>query len=152
MTREVRQRIAICVSLVGTLTGCNDVTQQKAAAVEAARHFRAQYNSGACEEIYDAASAYFQRHETRSRWLRDCTDLRARFGDLSEFTPATNNAWPLGQVGIVWVRGPAKFSYGSAEVRLDWDLSKQSPALFNVLILSGGEQTSIPGFTGEVRN
>jgi hypothetical protein len=77
--------------------------------------------------------------------------LRTRFGPWSEFTPATNNAYPFGTVGNVWVRGPAHFLNGEADVRLDWDLTNDHPALCNLLIEAAGEQVSIPGFTGEIR-
>lgn len=55
-------------------------------------------------------------------------------------------------VGIVWIRGPAQFETGTAQVRLDWDLANGHAALFSVLIESGGGQISVPGFTGEIRN
>jgi hypothetical protein len=152
MAIRSRVRAGICAGLVFLLTGCNDVDKQKRLAVGASQVFQALYNSGSCRQIYDNASRYFQAHETPSRWMRDCTDLQARFGALSEFEPASNNNWPFGRVGIVWVRGPAKFVHAAADVRLDWDLSQERPALFNVLIESGGVQTSIPGFTGEIRN
>ena len=35
---------------------------------------------------------------------------------------------------------------------LDWDLANDHAALFNVLIEAGGEQISVPGFTGEFRD
>jgi hypothetical protein len=139
-------------TLVNILTGCNDISKQKSLAVSAAKRFQTLYNTGSCQQLYDDASHYFQSHETRPRWLRDCAELRTRFGPWSEFTPASNNNWPFGEVGIVWVRGSAQFLNGRAEVRLDWDLTNDRPALFNFLIEAGGEQTSIPGFTGEIRN
>ena len=139
-------------TLINILTGCNDISKQKSLAVSAAKRFQTLYNTGSCQQLYDDASHYFQSHETRPRWLRDCAELRTRFGPWSEFTPASNNNWPFGEVGIVWVRGSAQFLNGRAEVRLDWDLTNDRPALFNFLIEAGGEQTSIPGFTGEIRN
>ncbi len=148
--------IAAHVSAVLTLftlaTGCNDTGAQKALAVAAATGFQALYNSGSCQQLYDDASHYFQSHETRPRWLRDCAELRGRFGTWSKFTPAFNNSWPIGRVGIVWVRGAAQFSNGPAEVRLDWDLTSGRAVLFNILIEAGGQQISVPGFTGEIRN
>ena len=103
-------------------------------------------------QIYAEASRYFQLHETDRRWLRDCAQLQMRFGRWTEFTSTESITWPVGRVGIVWVRGQAQFEKGSAEVRLDWDLSGDRPALNNLLIETGGEQTSIPGFTGDVRD
>jgi hypothetical protein len=161
MFRRSRYRIksGTCIAtlfavftLVNILTGCNDTSKQKSLAAAAAKRFQALYNSDSCQQLYDDASHYFQAHETRPRWLQDCAGLRTRFGSWSEFTPASTVTWPFGQVGIVWVRGPAKFLNATADVRLDWDLTNDRPALFNVLIEAGGEQTSIPGFTGEIRN
>jgi hypothetical protein len=113
---------------------------------------QALYNSGSCQQIYDDASQYFQSHETLPRWLQDCTELQRRFGAWSEYTPKSNVTWPIGPVGIVWVRGSAQFSNGPANVRLDWHLTNGRTALFDVLIETGGEQTAIPGFTGEIGN
>jgi hypothetical protein len=121
-------------------------------AVAATKHFQELYNAGACEQLYDDAGHYFQAHETRPRWLRDCADLRRRFGDWTEFTPTSNNAWPFGEPGTVWVRGPAQFSNGPADVRMDWNLANGRATLENILVESGGQQISVPGFTGEVRN
>jgi hypothetical protein len=139
-------------ALALTFAGCNDTQKQKSLAIAASQRFQQLYNAGACQQIYDDASAYFQRHETRSRWLKDCDEVRKRFGSWIAFTPGSNNSWPFGSVGIVWVRGAARFENGAAEVRLDWDLGNDRPALNNVLIQAGGEQISIPGFTGEVRD
>jgi len=133
-------------------TGCNDIQKQKSRAMTASRHFQSLYNTGSCRQIYDDASAYFQSRETRPRWLKDCDEVRKRFGSWLEFTPTLNNAWPIGPIGIVWVRGSARFANGVAEVRLDWDLTHDRAALFNVLIEDGGEEVSIPGFTGAVRD
>jgi hypothetical protein len=140
------------LALATFLTGCNDTAQQKSLAVAAAQHFQEIYNSGSCEQLYDDASPYFKTHETRPRWLRDCAELRERFGAWNKFTPASNVTWPIGPVGIVWVRGPAQFSNGPAEVRLDWDLTNHRAALFDVLVEAGGQQVAIPGFSGEIRN
>lgn len=118
----------------------------------AVKHFQALYNSGSCRQLYDDASYYFQSHETRPRWLQDCAELRRRFGTWIDFTPASNNGWAIGQVGIVWIRGSARFLNAPAEVRLDWDLTNNRATLFDVLIEAGGEQIAIPGFTGEIRN
>jgi hypothetical protein len=126
--------------------------QAESLAVAAAQQFQSLYNSGLCSQLYDEAGRYFQAHETRRRWLRDCDQLRKRFGFWSQFTPTSSAVWPVGQVGIVWVRGPARFESGPAEVRLDWDLTNDHAALFNVLIEAGGEQISVPGFTGELRD
>ena len=35
---------------------------------------------------------------------------------------------------------------------MDWNLTNGHAALFNVLIEAGGEQISVPGFTGEFRD
>jgi hypothetical protein len=149
---RILAQVAVVLTLFTLATGCNDTGAQKALSVAAATRFQALYNSGSCQQIYDGASHYFQSHETRPRWLRDCAELRGRFGTWSEFTPASNNAWPIGRVGIVWVRGSAKFSNGPAEVRLDWELTNGRAVLFNVLVEAGGQQISVPGFTGEIRN
>jgi hypothetical protein len=136
-------------ALATSLTGCNDTTKQKTMAEAAAKRFQALYNSGSCQQLYDEASHYFHTHV---RWLRDCDQLRKRFGRWAEFNPASNNNWPIGQVGIVWVRGSAQFESGQAQVRLDWDLANDHAALFNVLIETGGEEVSVPGFTGDIRD
>ncbi len=132
------------------LTGCNNVLRQRDQAIHAAERFRALYNN-ACQEIYDSASRNFRRHEMPGRWLRDCVELHQRLGYWRQFTPKTSNGWPIGEVGIVWIRGPARFDLGPADVRLDWDLADGHAALYNLLIEPGGEQISIPGFSGEVR-
>jgi hypothetical protein len=49
------------------------------------------------------------------------------------------------------VRGPARFASGTAVVRLDWELGRETTALYNLLIEFDGERISIPGFWGEVR-
>jgi hypothetical protein len=134
------------------LTGCNDTSRQKTLAAAAAERFKALYNSGSCQQLYDDSSQYFQKHETRVRWLQDCDQLRKRLGRWAEFSPRENNSWPVGEVGIVWIRGPAQFEAGPAQVRLDWDLANDHAALFNVLIETGGGQIAVPGFTGEIRN
>jgi len=133
------------------LSGCNDIAQQKHLAETAAQRFQGLYNSGSCERLYDDGSRYFQAHETRVRWLGDCDQLHKRFGRWAEFKSNENNSWPFGKVGIVWVKGPAQFENGRANVRLDWDLSNDQPALFNILIVVDNEEISVPGFTGEVR-
>src|SRR5579864_89617 len=71
-------------ALATSLTGCNDTTKQKTMAEAAAKRFQALYNSGSCQQLYDEASHYFQTHETRVRWLRDCDQLRKRFGRWAE--------------------------------------------------------------------
>jgi hypothetical protein len=134
------------------LIGCNDTGRQKSLAEAAAKRFQALYNSGSCQQLYDDASQYFQTHETRVRWLQDCDQLRKRLGRWAEFSPLENNSWPIGQVGIVWIQGPAQFETGSAQVRLDWDLANDHAALSNILIETAGGQISVPGFTGEIRN
>ena len=141
----------IAVALTAMLIGCNDTHTQRMLATTASERFQSLYNTGSCEQIYDGASLYFRMHESRARWLRDCGELRSRLGSWIEFTPASNNSWPIGSVGIVWVRGPARFGKGTAEARLDWDVTNGRATLFNVLIERGSEQVSIPGFTGEVR-
>ena len=145
-------RVVTVFTLIGILIACNDTRNQKSLAAAAAKQFQALYNTGSCQQLYDNASHYFQAHETRPRWLHDCMELRTRFGPWSKFTPASTVTWPFGRVGIVWVRGPAEFVNGTVDVRLDWDLTNGRPALNNLLIEAGGEQTSIPGFTGEIRN
>ena len=45
------------------------------------------------------------------------------------------------------MKGPAQFENGPADVRLDWDLSNDQAALFNMLIIVGNEEISVPGFT-----
>jgi hypothetical protein len=143
--------VSAAFALACILTGCNDISKQKSLASAAAQRFRALYNTDSCQQLYDDASHYFQSHETRPRWLRDCAELRTRFGPWSDFTPASNNSYLFGTVGNVWVRGPAHFHNGEADVRLDWDLTTDHPALSNFLIEAAGEQVSIPGFTGDIR-
>jgi len=143
--------VSTTFALTCILTGCNDVSKQKSLASAAAQRFRTRYNTDSCELLYDDASHYFQSRETRPRWLRDCAELRTRFGPWSDFTLASSNSYLFGDVGIVWVRGSAHFLNGEADVRLDWDLTNDQPALSNLLIEAGGEQISIPGFTGEIR-
>ncbi len=145
-------RGSVLLTLAIILTGCNDTQKQRALAISASKDFQGLYNGGSCQQIYDGASRYFQAHETGSRWLRDCVEVQERFGSWFEFTPSSNNSWPIGRVGIVWVRGTARFENSVAEVRLDWDLANDHTALYNVLIEHGGEAISIPGFTGEVRH
>ena len=134
--QESDQERRVLVIRVGRLrtgmyppTGCNDISKQKTLASAAAQRFQTLYNTDSCEQLYEDASHYFQSHETRPRWLRDCAELRTRFGPWSEFTPATNNSYLFGAVGNVWVRGPAHFLNGEADVRLDWDLTTDHPAL-----------------------
>jgi hypothetical protein len=148
-------RIALSAALLVmtiALTGCNDVQKQRTMAVAASQRFLSLYNNDACQQVYDEASHYFQAHETRSRWLRDCDEIRNCFGSWSAFVPTSNNGWGIGRVGVVWVRGPARFTSSAADVRLDWDLTPAQAALSNILIDQAGGQTSIPGFTGEIRN
>jgi hypothetical protein len=142
---------SVFLALAIILTGCNDTQKQRALTISASKDFQSLYNDGACQQIYDGASPYFQSHETGSRWLRDCAEVQERFGSWLEFTPSSNNSWPIGGVGIVWVRGTARFENSVAEVRLDWHLENDHAALSNILIEHGGEAISIPGFTGEVR-
>jgi hypothetical protein len=141
----------LLLGLAASLVSCNNTSRQRSLAVSAAKRFQELYSSGSCGELYDETSQYLQKHETRDRWLRDCDEIRTRFGRLTEFTPESNSAWPIGQVGIVWVKGSAQFEKGIAQVRLDWDLANDRAALYNVLIEAEGEQISLPGFTGEIR-
>lgn len=140
------------LGLISILSGCNDIAKQKQRALTAAERFQSLYNTGACQQGYDDASHYCQAHETRVRWLRDCDQLRKRFGRWAEFKPTENNSWPFGDVGIVWVRGSAQFENASGQVRLDGDLANDQAALSNILIIVGDEQISVPGFAGAVRN
>src|SRR5580704_17667655 len=87
-------------ALAITSTGRNDIQKQQSLAIKASERFERLYNGGSCEQIYDESSAYFHRHETHARWLKDCSEMRKRFGSLFEFTPASNNSWPIGEVGI----------------------------------------------------
>jgi hypothetical protein len=73
----------VVFALAAILTGCNDTGKQRSLAVAAAQRFQSLYNSGLCSQLYDDAGRYFQAHETRRRWLRDCDQLRMRFGLLS---------------------------------------------------------------------
>lgn len=140
------------VMVTAVISGCNNPMRHRTLAIDAAQRFQALYNSGSCQQLYDDASEHFRSYEARLRWSKDCGALRARFGRWTEFKPESNNAWPIGPVGIVWVRGLAQFENGAAQVRLDWDLATYRASLYNILIEAGGEQISIPGFTGEVRN
>ena len=133
------------------LPGCNNVVEQSTLAMEGTRRWQVLYNRGACEEIYQAASAYFQSHETRDRWQQDCQKLRSRLGALTAFQSESDVSWPIGEVGIVWVRGPVRFEKGSGEARFDWSLKEDRPALNNILLNVTSEEVSIPGFTGEIR-
>jgi hypothetical protein len=146
-----RAPVLTLFALAIILTGCNDTSRQRSLAEAAAKRFQALYNSGSCQQLYDDASQYFQTHETRVRWLQDCDQLQRRLGRWAEFSPHESNSWPIGQIGIVWIRGPAQFMAGPAQVRLDWDLANDHAALFNILIETGGGQISVPGFTGEIR-
>ncbi len=141
---------ALTLSLA-CLTSCNDIGKQRRLAISGAQRFQELYNAGFCQELYDEAAPHFQAHEMPDRWSRDCADLRSRFGDLTKFTPEESVNWPVGNVGIVWVRGPARFVKGPAEIRLDWDLKDDRPTLFDVLVKAGSDEIAIPGFTGEVR-
>lgn len=143
--------VFLLLGLAASLVSCNNTTRQRSLAVASAKRFQELYSGGSCPELYDEASRYLQKHETRDRWLRDCDEIRRRFGRLTEFRPESNNAWPIGDVGIVWVKGSAQFEKGFAQLRLDWDLSNDRPALSNVLIEAEGEQISLPGFTGDIR-
>ncbi|MBV8866797.1 MAG: hypothetical protein JO185_18085 [Acidobacteriaceae bacterium] len=70
----------------------------------------------------------------------------------AEFRPESNVSWSIGEVGTVWVRGPAWFEKGTGEARFDWSLKQDRPSLNNILLHVGGEEVSIPGFTGEIRH
>jgi hypothetical protein len=142
---------AVLVVALTILPGCNDVSKQRPLALEGSRRWQVLYNQGDCEEIYQTASAYFQSHETRDRWQQDCQKLRSQLGALTTFESESHVTWPIGEVGIVWVRGPARFEKGSGEARFDWSLKADRPALNNILLNVAGEDVSIPGFTGEIR-
>jgi hypothetical protein len=140
-----------CLIFGVLLAGCHDVREQKERAIASSRHLQELWNNNACEQIYETASAAFRRLEMRERWRKDCAGLRQRLGQWEDFSPRENNAWPIGTPGIVWVRGPARFASGAAVVRLDWELGRETTALYNLLIELDGEQISIPGFSGEIR-
>jgi hypothetical protein len=142
---------AVLLVAVTILPGCNNVFEQRKLAMEGTRRWQVLYNQGACEEIYRTASAYFQSHETRDRWKQDCQQLRSRLGALTEFQSESDVSWPIGGVGIVWVRGPARFEKGSGVARFDWSLEEDRPALNNILLNMASGELSIPGFMGEVR-
>jgi hypothetical protein len=87
---------------------------------------------------------------TREWWIARCLEIRSELGAMREFKSIYRNEYPIGQVGIVWISGPAVFDSGSAKVRLDWDLGSGRPKLFNLQVERGESIASIPGFTGTV--
>jgi hypothetical protein len=142
------------ISIIGCLltSGCNDTNKQRALAVAGATEFQAKYNNQDFAEIYDQAADYVHRQASRRWWIGRCSFVRAELGVLRDFQPTTNNAYPIGEVGTVWISGSAIFDSGPATLRLDWDVSNGSPKLSNVQIerAAPAPTISIPGFTGEV--
>jgi len=85
---------------------------------------------------------------TPDRWLRECHGLQTRLGKCQEFKAAQSNEYPVGHVGIIWIRGTAMFESGEASVRLDWDIANTRPMLSNVQVEQADNVISIPGFSG----
>jgi hypothetical protein len=148
---SIAHQVTVVVVALTILLGCNNIFEQRKLALEGTRRWQISYNQGACDEIYQRASAYFQSHETLARWQQDCSELRSRLGSLTEFQSESHVSWPIGQVGIVWVKGPARFEKGSGEARFDWSLKDNQPTLNNILLNVASREISIPGFTGEIR-
>ena len=146
--------ISILVSVAGSLVtgGCNNTKEQRALAVAGAAEFLVKYNDQAFTEMYDEADLYVHRKASRRWWMERCSSVRAELGALKDFKPMTNNDYPIGNVGIVWVSGPAISESGPATLRLDWEIRSGSPKLFNFQVERGaGTSTiSVPGYTAKV--
>ena len=72
--------------------------------------------------------------------MRQCDGLRKRLETWRGFDTESNNNWPVGEVGIVWVDGTASFDTGIYRMRMDWNLHNGRAQLFNLQVDTGVEQ------------
>jgi hypothetical protein len=140
---------------VGTIVlllfiGCNNVLKQRHLAEQGVSTLQAAWNRNDCASIYDESDGYFQRNQSRDKWLRTCTDLREQLGTWQSFRVRDGALWPFGSVGIVWVEGPADFAGGLHTLRADFALEDNTARLFNLQFDLNGKLIQIPGFSGRL--
>jgi hypothetical protein len=89
----------------------------QARALEAVDNFRAGFNAGACQPIYDQASPYF-RSQNSEDWLHDCHRLRRELGPWQRFQVSFTSRYGKPEV-VVLVMGSAEFERQATEVSIN---------------------------------
>jgi hypothetical protein len=136
--------ICLLIPALLCLSGCNDIGLQHRAADSGMEKLRTLLNDGHCDTIYQTADMLFRRNQSLDRWRSACLGLRTRLGTFSSFTPESRNAYPLSDVGIVWVSGKGQFTAGPKTIRSDWNIAPDGPHLVSIYLEDGAERLSIP--------
>jgi hypothetical protein len=144
-------RIVSILLVVLSISGCNNVSRQRSMAIDGVKGLQRAFNNRDCGMIYDGGDVHFQTNQRREDWISKCDALRDRLGSWESFSAETNNSWPIGGIGVVWVQGPAMFASGRYSVRADWAVKGDQVELFNLQIEGGRERVDIPGFSGRFR-
>jgi hypothetical protein len=140
--------IATGLALLYSLTGCNNVFEQRHLAEQGVSKLRGAWNRSEFAAIYDESDGDFRQNEPRDKWMGQCAELRKQLGFWQTFQVRNGVTWPFGRVGIVWVEGTAGFEAGQHTVRVDFKLRDQTAQLFNLQFNLDGKLLQIPGYYG----
>jgi len=102
--------------------------KQQTMALQAADVLRKQWNSNACQAIYEQAAPPF-RSQPLPQWLSQCEYFHPRWGDWRTFDLEEATACDESGKGTVCLFGTANFGTGRYDVILGWRLENQHATL-----------------------
>lgn len=111
--------------------------QQRTSAIVAANNLLKLFDKGACDMVYQQASAQF-RSQAPNDWVGQCEQLRKKIGPWRTFTA---DWWtPCGSGGAWCLEGTAVFGKDRYYMVTGWLLKNGSPRLLYLSFARGGRQ------------
>jgi len=111
---------------------------QKAETLAAMDRLRDQFSRGACQSIYDDASAGF-RSQASEVWLRECARLQAELGSWTNFQAKDTEGFGNQEI-IVLVYGLAEFQKENQQFEINWILGNQTARLHAIRLRNNESQ------------
>lgn len=155
--RPVKMRLSVGGFVVGLsilLGGCNSLPEQQRLAIDGVNKFRQEFNSGACQSIYDDADAGFRGVESKQKWASDCEHLRKTFGPWRGFSAVSCDRLPH-EPAVLLVAGEAVFAKGEYHLEAYWKVSGARARWYFLSLQRAGEYVCAPrcpgGMVAEIR-
>ena len=140
-------RFATAALLFLLLGGCTKISQEEKIAVESTRKLREQFNTGACNSIYEQTGK--ANDELAKEWLSGCEQMRGSLGSWTTFNDLTAfHSSHFQKPTTVRVEGRAVFTNGDHVetywLESYWHVSGNRAHLYFLYLEGGGKQIALP--------